>query len=60
MSSETGHSQGSRRLNLKEVKEAPGVSDESIGMELRAMRLQRLANAIVVLAHTAREKRIPL
>ena len=26
----------------------------------RAMRLQRLANAIVVLAHTAREKRIPL
>jgi cytoskeleton protein RodZ len=41
VSSETGHSQGSRRLNLKEVKEAPGVSDESIGMELRAMRLQR-------------------
>lgn len=41
MSSETGHSQGSRRLNLKDVKDAPGVSDESVGMELRAMRLQR-------------------
>ena len=41
VSSETGHSQGSRRLNLKDVKEAPGVSDESVGMELRAMRLQR-------------------
>jgi cytoskeleton protein RodZ len=41
VSSENGQPQGSRRLNLKEVKEAPGISDESVGMELRAMRLQR-------------------
>ncbi|BCW87940.1 hypothetical protein sos41_10720 [Alphaproteobacteria bacterium SO-S41] len=41
MSSETGNPQGSRRLNLKEVREAPAASDESIGMELRAMRLHR-------------------
>lgn len=41
MSSENGQPQGSRRLNLREVKEAPSVTDESVGMELRAMRLQR-------------------
>lgn len=41
MSSENGPPPGSRRLNLKEIKEAPGISDESIGMELRAIRLQR-------------------
>jgi cytoskeleton protein RodZ len=41
VSSENGQPQGSRRLNLREVKEAPSVSDESVGMELRAMRLQR-------------------
>lgn len=41
MSSENGQPLGSRRLNLKEIKEAPGASDESVGMELRAIRLQR-------------------
>ncbi len=41
VSSENGQPQGSRRLNLKDVKEAPGISDESVGMELRAIRLQR-------------------
>ena len=40
MSSETG-SQPSRRLNLKEIKEAPSAAGESVGMELRAMRLHR-------------------
>lgn len=41
MSSENGQPTGSRRLNLREIKDAPGVSDESVGMELRAIRLQR-------------------
>lgn len=41
MSSENGQPQGSRRLNLKDVKEAPSISDESVGMELRAIRLHR-------------------
>lgn len=41
MSSENGQAPGSRRLNLREIKEAPGISDESVGMELRAIRLQR-------------------
>jgi len=41
VSSENGPQPGSRRLNLKEIKEAPGISDESVGMELRAIRLQR-------------------
>lgn len=41
MSSENGQPTGSRRLNLKEIKEAPSISDESVGMELRAVRLQR-------------------
>jgi cytoskeleton protein RodZ len=40
VSSETG-SPPSRRLNLKEIKEAPSADGESVGMELRAMRLQR-------------------
>lgn len=41
MSSESGHTPTSRRLNLKDVQEAPSASDESVGMELRAIRLQR-------------------
>ena len=41
MSTETGNPTGSRRLNLKDVKEAPSASGDSVGMELRAMRLQR-------------------
>lgn len=41
MSSENGQPQGSRRLNLREIKDAPGIADESVGMELRAIRLQR-------------------
>ncbi len=41
MSSETGHSSSSRRLTLKDVTDAPHASEDSVGMELRAMRLQR-------------------
>jgi cytoskeleton protein RodZ len=41
VSSETGSPSSSRRLNLKDVKEAPSASAESVGMELRAMRLHR-------------------
>ena len=41
MSSESGHTPTSRRLNLKDVQEAPSASDESVGMELRAIRRQR-------------------
>lgn len=41
VSTEPGQTQGSRRLNLREIKEAPAATDESVGMELRAMRLQR-------------------
>lgn len=41
VSSETGSPPSSRRLNLKDVKEAPTASTESVGMELRAMRLHR-------------------
>jgi cytoskeleton protein RodZ len=41
VSTETGNPTGSRRLNLKDIKEAPSASGESVGMELRAMRLQR-------------------
>lgn len=41
MSAENGSTQERRRLNLKTIQDVPSIGAETVGMELRAIRLQR-------------------